>query len=237
VESAYFNTVTVSGGTVGNSLVGINLDNVDPYFGVGSNTMVNVTGNPVVTVGNGQIGIRARSAMVNTVAPNGSTTLVLNKATVVTSGTAIGVVSDAPTASTTNMATVYLSGGTAVNGGSTTPVLINGDQAQVYAGASNIVAPASGANNAIQFSNITAANTRENLVIAGGTTINMNGNTAARAIASPQYSIVEMAAASGWTVPAKISGGQHTMLIDGSMKFSNGILSTAASCRYNLVWK
>lgn len=221
-------TVTVSGGTVGNSLVGINLDNVDPYFGVGSNTMVNVTGNPVVTVGNGQIGIRARSAMVNTVVPNGSTTLVLNKATVVTSGTAIGVVSDAPTASTTNMATVYLSGGTDINGGSITPVLINGNQAQVYAGLSNIVAPASGANNTIQFSNITAANTRENLVIAGGTTINMNGNTAARAIASPQYSIVEMAAASGWTVPAKISGGQHTMLIDGSMKFSNGILSTAA---------
>jgi len=220
-------TVTVSGGTVGNSLVGINLDNVDPYFGVGSNTMVNVSGNPVVTVGSGQIGIRARSAMVNTVAPNGSTTLVLNNATVVTSGTAIGVEADAPTASTTNMATVYLSGGTAVNGGSSTPVLINGDQAQVYAGASNIVAPASGANNAIQFSNITAANTRENLVIAGGTTVNMNGNTAARAIASPQYSIVEMAAASGWTVPGKIGGGQHTMLIDGSMKFSNGILSTA----------
>lgn len=222
------NTVTVSGGTVANSVVGINLDNVDPYFGVGDNTLVNVVSNPVVTVGNGQIGIRARSAQVGATPPNGSVTLVLSNATVNTSGTAIGIVSDAPTASTSNMATVYLSGGTAVNGGSNTPVLINGDQAQVYAGASNIVAPASGANSAIQFSNITAANTRENLVIAGGTTVNMNGNTAARAISSPQYSIVEMAAAGGWTAPAKISGGEHTILIDGRMKFSNGILSTAA---------
>jgi len=222
------NTVTVSGGTVANSVVGINLDNVDPYFGVGDNTLVNVVSNPVVTVGNGQIGIRARSAQVGATPPNGSVTLVLSNATVNTSGTAIGIVSDAPTASTSNMATVYLSGGTAVNGGSNTPVLINGDQAQVYAGASNIVAPASGANSAIQFSNITAANTRENLVIAGGTIVNMNGNTAARAISSPQYSIVEMAAAGGWTAPAKISGGEHTILIDGRMKFSNGILSTAA---------
>ncbi len=38
------NTVTVSGGSVANSAIGINLDNIDPYYGGGANTTVNVTG-------------------------------------------------------------------------------------------------------------------------------------------------------------------------------------------------
>jgi len=221
------NTVTVNAGTVAKSVVGVNLDNVDPYFGVGSNTMVNVTGNPVVTAASGQTGIRARSAMVGIVAPGGAVTLNLNNATVNTSGTGIGVSVDAASANTSNTATVYLAGGTVISGGSTKPVSINGDQAQLYAGTSTITAPASGANNAIQFSGITAANSRENLVLAGGTTIGMNANTAARAFASPQYSIVEMDAAGGWAVPSKITGGLQTVLIDGKIKFSNGVLSTA----------
>ncbi len=223
------NTVTVSGGTVARSLTGINLDNVDPYFGVGSNTMVNVSGNPVVTATAGQTGIRARSAMVNAVAPGGAVTLNLSNATVNATGTATGVTVEAPSANPSHTATVYLAGGSVVSGGSNTPVLINGNQSQLYAATSAITAPASGANNAIQFSGITSANTRENLVIAGGTTIGMNGNTAARAFAAPQYSIVEMDAAAGWAVPSRIAGGLQTVQFDGRIKFSNGTLRTTAT--------
>ena len=222
------NLVTISGGTVARSLTGINLDNVDPFFGVGSNTMVNVTGGTAVTVAAGETGIRARSATIGATAPGGSVTLNLNNALVNATGTAVGVAVDAPSANIANMATVYLAGGTAVSGGSNTPVSVNGDQSQLYIGASSITAPSTGANNAIKFSGITASNTRENLVIGGGTTISMNGNTQARAFAAPQYSIVEMAAASGWNVPSKIAGGQQTILIDGAMKFSTGILTTVA---------
>ncbi len=222
------NLVTVSGGTVARSLVGINLDNVDPYFGVGSNTMVNITGNPNVTAVSGQTGIRARSATVNAVAPGGSVTLNLNNATVNATGTGVGVAVVAPSAGLNNTATVYLTGSSIVNGGSTTPVLINGDQSQLYAGTSNITAPSTGANNAIQFTGITNANSRENLIIAGGTTINMNANTLARAFAAPQFSIVEMSAASGWSVPSRIAGGLQPVWFDGRVKFTNGILSTVA---------
>ncbi len=223
------NTVTVTGGTVARSAVGINLDNVDPYFGVGSNTMVNVSGNPVVTATAGQTGIRARSATVNAVPPGGAVTLNLSNATVNATGTATGVTVEAPSANPSHTATVYLAGGSVVSGGSNTPVRINGNQSQLYAATSTITAPASGANNAIQFSGITAANTRENLVIAGGTTIGMNANTAARAFASPQYSIVEMDAAAGWAVPSRIAGGLQTVQFDGRIKFSNGTLRTTAT--------
>ena len=219
------NTVTVTGGSVARSLTGINLDNVDIFFGAGANTMAAVT-NTSVTATAGQTGIRARSNTVNAVAPAGSVTLNLTGVNVSATGTATGIAVDAPSASLTNTATVYFNGSSNLTGGSNTPVSINGDQSQFYAGTGTINAPAAGSNNAIQFSSITAANARENLVIAGGTTVNMGANTAARAFASPQYSIVEVAGS--WTVPSRIAGGLHPAYIDGRMKFTNGILSTNA---------
>lgn len=222
------NTVTVSAGTVARSVTGINLDNVDPYFGAGGNTLVNVINNPVITAASGQTGIRARSATVNAVAPAGTVTLNLNKATINASGTATGIAVEAPSSDPNNMATVYFAGGSVIGGGSNTPAFINGNQAQLYLTAGTITAPASGANNAIKFNGITTANIRENLVIGGGTVFNMNANPLARAFASPQYSIVEMDAAGGWTAPSALFGGTQTVMIDGRLKFSNGILSTAA---------
>ncbi len=224
------NTVTITGGTVANSVIGINLDNIDPYFGAGSTTFVNVNG---TVVSNSQTGIRARTASLlvapfsgsNTTA--GSSTIVLGSSTTVNaSGTNTGIEVNAPASSAPNMARVYFDGASVVTGGSNTPVSVNGDQAEFYAATGTITAPVAGSNNAIQFSNITATNTTSNLVIMGGTTVNMNGNTAARAFASPQYSIVEIAGS--WTAPSRIAGGLHPLLINGKMNFNSGILSTAA---------
>lgn len=222
------NLVTVSGGSVSNAVVGINLDNVDPYFGAGSTTIANITGGATVTVGAGQTGVRARSATVNAVNPTGSATLNLNNVAINATGTAKGIEVNAPAASAPNMATVYLQGGSTLLVGNNTPVLINGDQAQLWAGPSTIKVAGAGANNAIQFVNISPANTVSNLVLGGGTVVNMNGNTAARAFAVPQYAFVEINAAGGWAVPSKLAGGLQTVLIDGRMRFTNGILSTTA---------
>jgi hypothetical protein len=52
------NTVGVTGGSVGKSATGINLDNVDPFFGGGADTTVNING---VSISNGDSGIRVRA--------------------------------------------------------------------------------------------------------------------------------------------------------------------------------
>jgi hypothetical protein len=80
------NTVSVSGGSLANSLVGIDLDSVDPFFGAGAATTVNVSG---VVVTGGTTGFQARATTVAGVNPTASVTLNLNNVKV--SGATTGV--------------------------------------------------------------------------------------------------------------------------------------------------
>ena len=221
-------TVTITGGTVANAGVGINADNVDPYYGGAGTTLVNVNGTNVSLADTGVLVRAAPLATAPLYAANtvtGSVSVNLNNANVNLTGTANGVVINAPAGSYS--ATAYLTGGSQLNGGSNTPVLVDGNMAQLYMATSTIKTPATGAFNAVQFSNIASGNTNSNLVIGGGTTVNLNGNTAARAFSAPQYSIVEMD--NNWTVPAPISGGLEPVNINGSMRFTNGVLTTGTA--------
>jgi len=122
--------VTVLNGTVGNSVVGINLDNVDPYYGAGANTTANVTGT-IVT--GGTYGIRARTEVLpvapffaaNTV--GGNTTLNLSGVTV--SGAYMNIAAVAPTASAPYTATVVVGNDSEVEDAFTAGILVSGTQA------------------------------------------------------------------------------------------------------------
>jgi hypothetical protein len=87
------NPVTISGGSVANSVVGINLDSVDPYFGAGAETTVNVSG---VTVTGGTTGVQVRAVPVtqfstaaDAVPPTASVTLNLTDSTISNATTGI----------------------------------------------------------------------------------------------------------------------------------------------------
>ncbi|MBL7822498.1 MAG: HYR domain-containing protein, partial [Saprospiraceae bacterium] len=123
------NTVTVNGGTVGKSAIGINLDNVDPYFGAGSNTQVNVS-NVTVNSGIGQNGIQARTDVINAVPPAGNVTLNLDKVTVNGGTNAVAVM--APASSSPFTASLTIDNDSELNktGGQVgTGVLVSGTQA------------------------------------------------------------------------------------------------------------
>ena len=60
------NTVTIAGGTIANSVTGIDLDSVDPDFGAGMATTVNINS---VAVTGGTTGILVRAATVNQLSP------------------------------------------------------------------------------------------------------------------------------------------------------------------------
>jgi len=124
------NTVAVTGGTVANSVIGINLDNLDPFYGAGNNTTVNVTGTSVT---GGTIGIRARTEVL-AVAPffepnivNGNTTL--NISDVVVDGAATGVQIKAPAASSPFTATGVVDLDSEVKNGATAGIAVVGEQA------------------------------------------------------------------------------------------------------------
>jgi hypothetical protein len=103
------NTVTVSGGSVANAVVGINLDSVDPYFGAGAATTVNVSG---VVVSGGTIGVRVRAATVSQFLPPPSSvdptaSVAANLTDVTITGAATGVLVQGFSSSITASATLY----------------------------------------------------------------------------------------------------------------------------------
>ncbi len=113
--------VSVSGGSVGNSVVGIDLDNVDPNFGGGDSTTVSVSN---VSISGATTGIRV-GAIGSGVAGN----MKLN----LTGGTLTGNITgiEVQAASTGSFsASLNLQGGTTVTGG-TTGLQIDGENALI----------------------------------------------------------------------------------------------------------
>jgi hypothetical protein len=105
--------VSLSGGSVGNSIVGINLDAVDPFFGAGDDTTVNVQN---ISVTANSIGLRVRSATVNAVNPNDSVRVNLTGGSFTNSPTGIQVLDSV---ADTFTASLQVAGSPSVTGGTT----------------------------------------------------------------------------------------------------------------------
>jgi predicted outer membrane repeat protein len=125
-------TVTVSGGSVGNSAIGIDLDSVDPIFGAGATTKVAINN---ATVNGATYGIVVETDTVAqlfpppaSVSPTASVEADISGGTF-TGGTA-GIYVHAPAASSPYTAAVKLSGGVAMTNGGI-GLLVDGGQTAI----------------------------------------------------------------------------------------------------------
>ena len=117
------NPVSISGGTVANSLIGLNLDSIDPFFGAGADTVVNVAN---VAITGGAVGVRVRNAPLGTPpsqpgnngnVPTGSVRLNVTGGSI--SGASTGIlVQDGMPGDGFNAA-LQLAGGTTITNGTT----------------------------------------------------------------------------------------------------------------------
>jgi len=125
------NTVTVNGGSVANSVVGVDLENVDPFFGAGSDSTVNVNN---LAISGGSVGVRVSADTLAT-PPQSGANVVSGNMRANLSGLSItnettGISVNAPTASSPYTASVQIGSGVTVSGGAT-GLQLNGADAQV----------------------------------------------------------------------------------------------------------
>ncbi|WP_425617659.1 autotransporter-associated beta strand repeat-containing protein [Anatilimnocola sp. NA78] len=175
--------ITVSGGTVGNSLVGINLDGVDPYYGPTSTSTYNVQN---VAVSGGIAGIRLRNNPITPApffgsnVPNGSLTLNLSGTSV--TGATTGIVMDDVTADAFTT-TLNVGTGNSISGG-TTGLQMTGAQAILSGNSLNNLAFTGQSGNYITLASGAHDNTELN-----ATAVTFGGLTGAGATNTQNFAI------------------------------------------------
>jgi hypothetical protein len=167
------NTVSATGGSVGNSIIGINLDNVDLYFGNGATTTVDIS-NINVSTGADQIGVQARTDEINSVIPNSSVILNVDGVNVTGTGNAKLFNVQAPISGFE--ATMNIVGGTGANG--ETSIEVSGEEANLTVG-----------NLALTNASMFFINLVDNANAIDATTVTFDGKTGSTATPTENFAI------------------------------------------------
>jgi autotransporter-associated beta strand protein len=177
------NPVTVSGGTVGNSIVGINFDGVDPYYGPSAATTLNVQN---VAISGSTTGIRVTNNPLSTPPFFGANTpggnLSLNLSGTSVTGATTGILVDDVTADAYTT-TLTLGAGNVISGG-TTGLVVNGSQALLGGNTLNNLALSGQSGNYVTLSNGAAVG-----VEIDGTAATFGGLTGTAATVAQNYAI------------------------------------------------
>ncbi len=173
-------TVSVTGGSVADSTIGINLDNVDPYFGGGANTLVDISN---VSINGGSVGVHLSAQLLpdsetGLLAGDGATNTVTGNVTadlsnVSIAGATTGILVEAPAASSPFTAQVQVSNGTKISNG-TTGIQISGPGASI---AGNTLADTSLTNESSSY--ITLSNGAELNQTIDASNVSFDGNVGA----------------------------------------------------------
>jgi uncharacterized delta-60 repeat protein len=170
-------TVSVSGGSVADSVIGINVDNVDPYFGGGADTVVDISD---VSITGGSVGVHLSAQVLpdsesGLLAGDGATNTVTGNVTadlsdVTISGATTGILVEAPAASSPFTAQVQVSTGTNISSG-TTGIELDGAGASIVG---NTLADTSLSNESSSY--ITLSNGAELNQTIDASNVSFDGN-------------------------------------------------------------
>jgi autotransporter-associated beta strand protein len=169
--------VTVSGGTIGNSDVGVDLQAIDPFFNAGAATSVVVQN---VAITGGAVGVRLRNNQVGANVPNGNLSLSLSGTTI--SGATTGILVEDGTVDAFTTA-LTIGAGNSITGG-TTGLRVDGAQADIAGNALNNISFTGQSGNYI-----TLANGAEDNNEINGTAASFGGLTGGVATLAQNYAI------------------------------------------------